>query len=580
MPGQSFGGAAVTALSGGWFRISVTGALPEAPMTATIGVLSGGSRQFAGDGVSGLDVYGPTLTQGVDVRPFALTQGAVAGPVIFNPPTALTPGGVAMWAAVAGGPNWGGANVWVSFDGTNYDLAGATGQGAARFGALTAALPAGPDPDTAHVLALDLSASNGTLTSASQAVADASGTLCLIDGELVAFETATPTGPNRFSLAGYLRRGVLGAPIAAHAAGATFVRLDDAIFDFPYLATQAGQQVLVKFQSFNLWNQAATPLSQCNAYAAVPAPAGARAPSGAAWTATGATISNGGVAAPAILITGRSDNPSATAIEFFYRQTGTSAWISAGTTSNAATQFTITSIAASQTYDVAVAYIVGGVLGALQIITGGGGATTGGASSGGAPGTALLNDSAAGAGKTFTCPAGSYAHVDIVLTGVPGAGSGNFSGKGGASTDYGGGGVVIVKGFPVTPAATVFTYTLPSAVGSDATCAATGLSLTAHSGASATAGAPGAGAGASTGNTASSAASVTAYAGRGGGLTDTWDGGGPGATTNVASGAVTAPGPDNVSDNSAGAIPGQGGAGSWLGAQPGGGCNLLIIARS
>src|SRR6202035_1896063 len=115
--------------------------------------------------------------------------------------------------------------------------------------------------------------------------------------------------------------------------------------------------------------------------------------------------------------------------------------------------------------------------------------------------------------------------------------------------------------FPAV-AGDVFTYTLPSAVGSDATVSKTGLGLTAHSGANATASASGAGAAASTGNTATGSSSLNSYAGRGGGLTDAWDGGGPGATIDVPSGTVTTPGADNTTDQSAGMIPGQGGAGS------------------
>ncbi len=236
-----------------------------------------------------------------------------------------------------------------------------------------------------------------------------------------------------------------------------------------------------------------------------------------------------------------------------------------------------------QTYDVAVAYVVNGVLGQLQIITGGG-TTTGSGGCGGAPGTALLNDSMAGTGKTFTVPASfTGAHVDIVLTGFPGAGNGQYSGgKGGAFTDTGGGGanVVVVKGFPCT-SGYVFTYTLPSAVGSDATVTGTGLSLVAHPGTNATTVADGTG-GPNTGTqTATGATSVTSYAGHNGGLTDTWDGGGPGATINVASGTVTNPGPDNTAQGTPGTIPGQGGAGSiYYGVQAGGGCNLLIIARA
>ncbi|HWF77952.1 MAG TPA: hypothetical protein VN694_12335 [Caulobacteraceae bacterium] len=586
MAGQSFGGASVASAGGGWWRITLTGTLPQAGAAATLGVLSGGSRTFAGDGTSAVLVWGPTLTQGLDAaRPFTLTQGQIARPVIFNPPVALTPGGVEMWAAVNGGANWAGANAFVSYDGSTYEQVGVV-NGGARFGALTAAFASGSDPDTTHTLSIDLSASEGVIENASQAAADAAGSLCLINDatpELIAYEAVTLTAPNRYNLATYIRRGVENTPIGAHGAAAPFIRLDQAVFDFPYLATQAGKQVYVKFQSFNAWG-AAQDLANCIAYPVIPIPLGARAPTSSAWTATPTTISNGGTSVPAILITGHSDNLSASAIEFFYRQTGTSAWISGGTTSNSATQFLITGVAAGQTYDVAVAYVVNGVLGQLQIITAGGGSTTPSGGSGGAPGTALLSDSAAGSGKTFTCPAGAYAHADIVLTGLAGSGTGYYTGgKSGSFIDTGGGGggAVVVKGFPVTPGTTVFTYTLPSAIGSDATCTASGLSLTAHSGTSATSGVEGTGAAASTGNSATGAASVTAYAGRGGGLTDGWDGGGPGATINVSSGAVTAPGPDNTTDGYPGSIPGQGGAGSaFSGAQPGGGCNLLIIART
>jgi hypothetical protein len=577
--------ATIAAAGGEWQRVTLTFTGIASLNVELEPLNAAGSNSYAGDGVSGVFFYGAQLTQGVDVRPYAETTAAMSGPLIFNPPMALTPSGVEMWAAVAGGANWGGANVFVSYDGTTYEEVG-TINGPSRFGALTASFASHADPDTADTLSVDLSASGGALTSAAQAVADASGTLCLINDaapELISFETAMLTNPNRYNLTSYIRRGALNTPIGAHSAGAPFIRLDQAIFDFPYLATQAGKSVYIKFQSFNLWGGSPTPLSSCVAYTAIPVPLGARPPASSAWNAAPITITNSGQATPAILITGKSDNASASAVEFFYRQTGASAWISAGTTSNSATQFTIAPVQSGQTYDVAVAYVVNGVLGQLQIISAGA-TTTGTGGSGNAPGTALLNDSVAGTGKTFTCPAGSYAHVDIVITGLAGSGNGAYSGgKGGTFTDTGGGGggAVVVKGFPVTPGTTVFTYTLPSAIGSDATCTASGLSLTAHSGTNSTGTVEGAGAAASTGNSATGATSVTAYAGHNGGLTDAWDGGGPGATINVSSGAVTAPGPDNTAQGAAGVIPGQGGAGSiYYGVQAGGGCNLMIIARS
>ena len=124
-----------------------------------------------------------------------------------------------------------------------------------------------------------------------------------------------------------MRRGCLGTPIGAHAAGATFVRLDSAIFDFPFLATNTGKTAFVKFQSFNQWGQAETPLTNCNAYPFVSSPYGSSAPGASAWTAIGGTLSNGGQSIPALIVTGASDNPSAQLIAFYYRPHGSGAWL-------------------------------------------------------------------------------------------------------------------------------------------------------------------------------------------------------------------------------------------------------------
>ena len=568
------------AVTGGWYRCLVTATIPASTIAASVSVLNNaGLSSFAGDGTSAVLAFGAQVAQGVDARVYADTGASADAPLLFNPPIALTPGGVQMWAAVAGGLNWGGCNVLVSYDNTTYEQVG-TVNGPARYGSLTASFPAGSDPDTVNTCSVDLSASDGELTSAAQAVADAAGTLCLVDpllpaqAELISFETATLTAPNRYNLAGYIRRGVENTPMGSHTSGAPLVRLDQAIFQFPYLATQAGQTVYVKFQSFNLWGAAAQPLSDCIPYQAVPVPLAARPPAGSAWTAIGTTLSNGGQSIPAIVITGASDNPSAQLIDFEYRPSGTQVWASAGTGNNATTRKEITSVQPGQTYDVSVLYIVGGIPSNGEIvataITVGAVATTP-SGGGGSSGTTLLNDLVIGAGKTFTCPSGSYTHVDIVLTGAAGAGNGASGGKGGSFVDLGGGGggVVVVKSFPVTPGATTFTYTIP-AVGSNATCTSSAVSLTSHSGTNASTAASGTGAAVSAGNTATGATSVTAYAGHNGGLTDTWDGGGAAN----ASGAFT----DNTVDRTPGSLPGQGGAGSWLGVQMGGGANLTIVA--
>ena len=407
-PATASGGAdnpiATLTAMGGFWRVSVSAILAEdTALSAVIEVLSDtGADTYAGDGASGLTVWGAQLKQGVDVPVYAATQGAIAGPILFNPPSVLTPGGSAAWAAVAGGANWGGCYVWTSLDDNSYQQVGSI-DAPARYGRLAAAWPAGADPDTTDSLLVDLGASGGAVIGTTPAQADASASLCLVESELIAFSSAALTAPSRYTLSGYIRRGALGTAIAAHAAGAPFVRMDSAVFELPYLATQQGALVYVKFQSFNPWGNALQDLSDCNAYTLTPSPVSATAPASSAWTAVGATLSNNGVAVPALQITGRSDNPSASGIIFYYRISGVGPWQSAGLHSNATVLYDITSVSSGSYYDVGVAYLVNGVDGAIQVI-----ATSlqvGSAAVGGTAGTVLLDTSLSGSGS-YTIPSG------------------------------------------------------------------------------------------------------------------------------------------------------------------------------
>jgi hypothetical protein len=361
--------ATVSSVGSGWYRLSLTTVFATvATMNVVAYVLDDlGNPTWTGDGVNGLYVWGAQLKQGVDTPAYAATYSTIAGPYLFNPPAVLANGQMGeVWAAVSGGAYWGGANVWTSIDGTNYEQIGVI-TAAARYGTATAAFAAGSDPDTTHTLSVDVGPSEGLLTGASSAAADSDATLCLIDNELIAYETATLTGPHRYNLTTYIRRGVLGTAIASHTAGAPFVRLDEAIFDFPYSANQAGKATYVKFQSFNLWGAAVQSLADCNAYSITPSAQGPTAPGAGSWAAVGGTISIGGAVVPAIQVNGASDNPSAAAIVFLYRVHGSTPWIDAGMAPNTTTQTDITSVIASTSYDVGVAYIVNDVLGAVFV---------------------------------------------------------------------------------------------------------------------------------------------------------------------------------------------------------------------
>lgn len=217
----------------------------------------------------------------------AALPGDVATPILFNPPGNLANGAREIWAAVAGQTlDWGGCEVWVSQDGTNYTRAGVI-NGPARYGVTTASLPAHVDPDSDNSLPVNLEISAGTLNSATSAEVAAAVTKCWLGGEVIAYRDATLTAANRYTL-GYLRRGLQNTPPAAHASGTGFVRLDDAVFKLAYDVEQIGKTIHVKFPSFNGFGQQLQDLAAVTDYTVT---LGARPPdlSGFAANVSGST---------------------------------------------------------------------------------------------------------------------------------------------------------------------------------------------------------------------------------------------------------------------------------------------------
>ncbi len=193
-------------------------------------------------------------------------------PVIFETaPVGQTNAPNAVQIAVAGtGGNWGGCEIYASTDGQTYEYVGTVNTNNC-LGVLTGTLPVGRDPDTTDTLSVDLTLSGGSLTSATQAQADAKVTLCAIvdasgNVELVTYETATLTATGRYNLT-YLRRGVYGTPISEHVAGArfSFIGIQE-LFSYQYPAQFVGQPVYFKFPSFNLAGKNLQSLSVCPAY--------------------------------------------------------------------------------------------------------------------------------------------------------------------------------------------------------------------------------------------------------------------------------------------------------------------------
>lgn len=198
-------------------------------------------------------------------RDYNVTPGSVDEPLIFEAPlTLVESGAMEVWIYVNGGPNWGGADVYLSSDGgvTYYPQGRVTTR--ARIGTLTAPLAAGNDPDTVNSMALKL-IEPGQILSGSQTDADSFNTDLWVDGEILSYATATLTGTNAYTLS-YLRRGGYDTPNTAHPAGSRMVMMDKAVVKIPYKAPQIGKTIYIKLLSFNIFGGAEQDISAVQPY--------------------------------------------------------------------------------------------------------------------------------------------------------------------------------------------------------------------------------------------------------------------------------------------------------------------------
>src|SRR5206468_11355337 len=141
------------------------------------GTLTVTAEDFFG-GFSTVALYGKQSTGGY-VPNWNASPGDANAPLIFEPAAALLSGDLEIWVALSGGTTWGGAQVWISSDGSSYAYAG-TISGPATQGSLSAALASygGSEPDTTNTLSVDLTESRGQLLSVSAADAANFATLC------------------------------------------------------------------------------------------------------------------------------------------------------------------------------------------------------------------------------------------------------------------------------------------------------------------------------------------------------------------------------------------------------------------
>lgn len=176
--------------------------------------------------------------------------GNVTSWAAFEAPGTLTEGRVEVWLGAAGGPNWGGAEVWTSRDGSSYVMAG-TINAPARIGILTTTTPAAGTTQGVDATTFAIGQATGQFVSLSDADAAKFAGLSWINSELFSYQDAALLGAGAYELRKN-RRGLHGTAAGAHATGEKVLRCDDALLHLDAQDWEVGQTVFIKFRSFNL----------------------------------------------------------------------------------------------------------------------------------------------------------------------------------------------------------------------------------------------------------------------------------------------------------------------------------------
>lgn len=166
-------------------------------------------------------------------------------------------GGNQVFIGVNAPSGWGGCSVWLSDNGENYSRIGSITQ-QARMGRTRLAFN-----ETAN--ACEVTLNQGMLKGGTHIDAERANTLCWVNGEALSYEGATMAPNNQFSLTG-LVRGQYGTNAISHSAGERFIRVDEALFRYPYRKEDIGKTIHLKFTSMNLFGSNEQELDEVQAY--------------------------------------------------------------------------------------------------------------------------------------------------------------------------------------------------------------------------------------------------------------------------------------------------------------------------
>lgn len=166
-------------------------------------------------------------------------------------------GGNHVFIGVNAPAGWGGCSVWLSDNDQNYSRIGSITQ-QARMGRTRLAFN-----ETAN--ACEVTLNQGMLKGGTHIDAERANTLCWVNGEALSYEGANMAPNNQFSLTG-LVRGQYGTNAISHSAGERFIRVDEALFRYPYRKEDIGKTIYLKFTSMNLFGSNEQGLDEVQAY--------------------------------------------------------------------------------------------------------------------------------------------------------------------------------------------------------------------------------------------------------------------------------------------------------------------------
>lgn len=166
-------------------------------------------------------------------------------------------GGNQIFVGVNAPSGWGGCSVWLSDNDQTYQRIGNISQ-QARMGRTKYGFAQNGN-------FCNVTINQGVLKSGTHIDAERGNTLCWVNGEAISYENVEVHPNNWFTLRG-LVRGQYGTSAINHNADERFVRVDEALFRYPYRKEDIGKTIYLKFTSMNLFGSNEQGLDEVQSY--------------------------------------------------------------------------------------------------------------------------------------------------------------------------------------------------------------------------------------------------------------------------------------------------------------------------